>query len=147
MQIYDPVDDGLIGEFGLTVGGWDNWRAKNWQRCFMIVREPVSEAQFLFPDIMAPEPLLQMELWIREFDEFLQQPKSLYGAPRAIIEYAIAVDNEVTADLHRARLMTIEDRLRADEAYQELKSKRQAMKRALNARQCFSTEGAGGDRP
>jgi hypothetical protein len=147
VEIYDPADDSLIGEFGLTVGGWDNWRAKKWQRCFMVVREPVSGAQFLFPDIIAPEPLLHMELWIREFDEFLQQPKSIYGVPREIIEYAIAVDNEVTADLQRARLMTIEDRLQADAAYQELKTKRQAMKSALSAGHGLGTEDAESDCP
>jgi hypothetical protein len=99
VEIYDPADDSLIGEFGLTVGGWDNWRAKKWQRCFMVVREPVSGAQFLFPDIIAPEPLLHM------------------------------------------------DRLQADAAYQELKTKRQAMKSALSAGHGLGTEDAESDCP
>ena len=133
MKIYDPDDDSLIGEFELTVGGWDNWRAKTWQRCFMVVREPTPEAVFLVPESVAAEPLLRMELWIKEFD-YQHQPKSLYGAPRNIIEYAIAVNSEVTADLQRRRLMTIEDRLLADETYQRLKTKREHLKMRLGNR-------------
>jgi len=74
---------------------------------------------------------LRMELWVKEFDEFSQQPKSLYGSPRDIIEYAIAVNNEVTADMQRMRLMTIEDRLQADETYDKLKVQREQMRKAL----------------
>jgi hypothetical protein len=133
VKIYDPVDDSLIGEFELTVGGWDNWRAKQWQRCFMVVREPTPEAVFLVPESVVAEPLLRMELWVKEFD-YQQQPKSLYGAPRNIIEYAIAVNCEVTADLQRTRLMTIEHRLVADETYQRLKAKREQMKMLLSDR-------------
>jgi hypothetical protein len=131
VKIYDPTDDSLIGEFGLTVGGWDNWRAKKWERCFMVVREPTGEAQFLYPDAIGPGPVLRMELWVREVDGYGQQPTSLYGSPREIIEYAIAVNNEVTADLQRVRLMTVEDRLEADETYQRLKAEREHLKRAI----------------
>ena len=131
MEIYDPADDSLIGEFGLTAGGWDNWRVKRWERCFMVVREPTPEPTFLFPDTLAQESLLRMELWVKEFDEFSQQPRSLYGEPRHIIEYAIAVNNEVTADMQRLRLMTIEDRLLADEAYERCKAERERLKNAL----------------
>jgi hypothetical protein len=131
VEIYDPTDDSLIGEFGLTAGGWDNWRAKRWERCFIVVREPTPEPTFLFPDTLGQEPLLRMELWVKEFDEFSQQPTSLYGAPRKIIEYAIAVNNEITADMQRLRLMTIEDRLLADEAYERSKAAREQLKRAL----------------
>jgi len=131
VRIYDPADDSFIGEFGLTIGGWDNWRSKKWERCAMVVREPTPEAHFLLPETIAPEPLLRMELWVKEFDDYLQQPKSLYGWPRKVIEYAIAVGNEVTADLARLRLMTIEDRLRADESYQQLKVEREQIKKSI----------------
>jgi hypothetical protein len=131
VRIYDPADDSLIGEFGLTAGGWDNWRAKGWERCSMVVREPTPEPTFLFPDTLGQESPLRMELWVKEFDEFSQQPKSLYGSPRNIIEYAIAVNNEVTADMQRMRLMTIEDRLHADETYDKLKAEREQMRKAL----------------
>ena len=131
MRIYDPVDDSLIGEFGLTAGGWDNWRAKGWERCSIVVQEPTPEPTFLFPDTLGQESSLRMELWVKEFDEFSQQPKSLYGSPRNIIEYAIAVNNEVTADMQRMRLMTIEDRLQADETYDKLKAEREQMRKAL----------------
>jgi hypothetical protein len=131
VEIYDPTDDSLIGDFGLTAGGWDNWRAKRWERCFMVVREPTPEPTFLFPDTLAQESLLRMELWVKEFDEYSQQPKSLYGAPRNIIEYAIAVNNEVTADMQRLRLMTVEDRLLVDETYQRLKAEREQLKKVL----------------
>jgi hypothetical protein len=131
VQIYDPTDESLIGEFGLTAGGWDNWRGKRWERCFIFVREPTTEPTFLFPDTLAQGALLRMELWVKEFDEYSQQPKSLYGAPRKVIEYAIAVDNEVTADMQRLRLMTVEDRLLADETYQRLKAEREQLKKAL----------------
>jgi len=73
-----------------------------------------------------------MELWVKEFDEYSQQPKSLYGSPRDIIEYAIAVNNEVTADMKRMRLMTIEDRFEADQAYDKLKTEREQMRKALS---------------
>jgi hypothetical protein len=131
VKIYDPRDDSFIGEFGLTVGGWDNWRTRKWERCFMPVREPIAEAQFLFPDTSASQPVLRMELWVREFDEFLQQPRSLYGSPRKVIEYAIAVDDEVMADLARMRLMTIEDRIAADKTYRKLKAEREHLKKGL----------------
>jgi hypothetical protein len=74
-----------------------------------------------------------MELWVKEFDEYSQQPKSLYGAPRNIIQYAIAVNNEVTADMQRLRLMSVEDRLLADETYERLKAEREQLKYALVA--------------
>lgn len=131
MEIYDPTDDSLIGEFGLTAGGWDNWRSKRWERCFMVVREPTPEPTFLFPDTLAQESVLRMELWVKEFDEYSQLPKSLYGAPRNIIEYAIAVNNEVTADMQRLRLMTIEDRRLVDETYEKLKAERERLRRGL----------------
>ena len=131
MEIYDPTDDSLIGEFGLTAGGWDNWRTKRWERCFMVVREPTPEPTFLFPDTLAQESVLRMELWVKEFDEYSQLPKSLYGAPRNIIEYAIAVNNEVTADMQRLRLMTIEDRRLVDETYEKLKAERERLRRGL----------------
>lgn len=133
MEIYDPTDDSLIGEFGLTAGGWDNWRTKRWERCFMVVREPTPEPTFLFPDTLAQESVLRMELWVKEFDEYSQLPKSLYGAPRNIIEYAIAVNNEVTADMQRLRLMTIEDRRLVDETYEKLKAERERLRRGLLA--------------
>jgi hypothetical protein len=131
VRIYDPADDSLIGEFGLTAGGWDNWRAKGWERCSMLVREPTLEPTFLFPDTLGQEPSLRMELWVKEFDQYLQLPKSLYGSPRNIVEYAIAVNNEVTADMQRMRLMTIEDRFQADETYDKLKAEREQMRKAL----------------
>jgi len=131
VEIYDPTDDSLIGEFGLTAGGWDNWRSKRWERCFMVVREPTPEPTFLFPDTLAQESVLRMELWVKEFDEYSQLPKSLYGAPRNIIEYAIAVNNEVTADMQRLRLMTIEDRRLVDETYEKLKAERERLRRGL----------------
>jgi hypothetical protein len=133
VEIYDPTDDSLIGEFGLTAGGWDNWRTKRWERCFMVVREPTPEPTFLFPDTLAQESVLRMELWVKEFDEYSQLPKSLYGAPRNIIEYAIAVNNEVTADMQRLRLMTIEDRRLVDETYEKLKAERERLRRGLLA--------------
>jgi hypothetical protein len=74
-----------------------------------------------------------MELWVKEFDEYSQLPKSLYGAPRNIIEYAIAVNNEVTADMQRLRLMTIEDRRLVDETYEKLKAERERLRRGLLA--------------
>ena len=132
VEIYDPTDDSLIGEFGLTVGGWDNWRAKKWERCVMVVREPGPDAQFLFPDTLAAGPLLRMELWVKAFDEYLQLPKSLYGSPRRIIEYAIAINNEVTADMQRIRLMTVEDRLAADAIYLKLRAEREQLRRGLS---------------
>jgi hypothetical protein len=131
VEIYDPTDDSLIGEFGLTAGGWDNWRTKRWERCFMVVREPTPEPTFLFPDTLAQESVLRMELWVKEFDEYSQLPKSLYGAPRNIIEYAIAVNNEVTADMQRLRLMTIEDRRLVDETYEKLKAERERLRGLL----------------
>jgi hypothetical protein len=97
----------------------------------MVVREPTPEPTFLFPDMLGQESLLRMELWVKELDEFSQQPKSLYGSPRNIIEYAIAVNNEVTADMQRMRLMTIEDRLQADESYDKLKAEREQMRKAI----------------
>lgn len=97
----------------------------------MVVREPTPEPTFLFPDTLGQESPLRMELWVKEFDEHSQQPKSLYGSPRNIIEYAIAVNNEVTADMQRMRLMTIEDRLQADETYDKLKAEREKMRKAL----------------
>lgn len=132
VKIYDPTDDSLIGEFGLTVGGWDNWRTKQWGRCVMVVREPGPDAQFLFPDTMAAGPLLRMELWVKDFDEYLQLPKSLYGTPRKIIEYAIAVNNEVMADMQRTRLMILEDRLEADAHYLKLRAEREQLRQGLN---------------
>jgi hypothetical protein len=128
VEIYDPIDDSLIGEFGLTAGGWDNWRAKRWARCFMVVREPTPEPTFLVPDTLAQQSHLRMELWVKEFDESFQQPKSLYGTPRNVIEYAIAVNDEVTADMQRLRLMTVADRLLADETYERLKAEREHLK-------------------
>jgi hypothetical protein len=97
----------------------------------MVVREPTPEPTFLFPDTLGQEPPLRMELWVKEFDEYSQLPKSLYGSPRNIIEYAIAVNNEVTADMQRMRLMTIEDRLQADETYGKLKGEREQMRKIL----------------
>jgi hypothetical protein len=97
----------------------------------MVVREPTPEPTFLFPDTLGQEPPLRMELWVKEFDEYSQQPKSLYGSPRHIIEYAIAVNNEVSADMQRMRLMTIEDRLQADETYDKLKAEREQMRKGL----------------
>ena len=97
----------------------------------MVVREPTPEPTFLFPDTLGQEAPLRMELWVKEFDEYLQQPKSLYGSPRNIIEYAIAVNNEVAADMQRMRLMTIEDRFEADETYDKLKAEREHMRKAL----------------
>jgi hypothetical protein len=97
----------------------------------MVVREPTPEPTFLFPDTLGQDPPLRMELWVKEFDEYSQQPKSLYGSPRNIIEYAIAVNNEVTADMQRMRLMTIEDRLQADETYGKLKEEREQMRKIL----------------
>jgi len=132
VKIYDPTDDSLIGEFGLTVGGWDNWRTKRWGRCVMVVREPGPDAQFLFPDTVAAGPLLRMELWVKDFDEYLQLPKSLYGTPRKIIEYAIAVNNEVMADMQRTRLMILEDRLEADAHYLKLRAEREQLRQGLN---------------
>jgi hypothetical protein len=96
-----------------------------------VVREPTPGPTFLFPDTLAQEFLLRMELWVREFDEYAQQPKSLYGAPRNIIVYAIAVNNEVTADMQRLRLMTVEDRLLADETFERRKVEREQLKKAL----------------
>jgi hypothetical protein len=98
----------------------------------MVVREPTPEPTFLFPDTLGQEPPLRMELWVKEFDEYSQQPKSLYGSPRDIIEYAIAVNNEVTADMKRMRLMTIEDRFEADQAYDKLRTEREQMRKALS---------------
>lgn len=97
----------------------------------MVVREPTPEPTFLFPDTLAQESVLRMELWVKEFDEYSQLPKSLYGAPRNIIEYAIAVNNEVTADMQRLRLMTIEDRRLVDETYEKLKAERERLRRGL----------------
>jgi len=99
----------------------------------MVVREPTLEPTFLFPDTLGQEPTLRMELWVKEFDQFSQQPTSLYGSPRNVIEYAIAVNNEVTADMQRMRLMTIEDRLQADEIYHKLKAEREQMRKGLMA--------------
>ena len=96
----------------------------------MVVREPTPEPTFLFPDTLGQEPPLRMELWVKDFDEYSQQPKSLYGSPRDIIEYAIAVNNEVTADMQRMRLMTIEDRFEADQAYDKIKTEREQMRKA-----------------
>jgi len=98
----------------------------------MVVREPTPEPTFLFPDTLGQEPPLRMELWVKDFDEYSQQPKSLYGSPRDIIEYAIAVNNEVTADMQRMRLMTIEDRFEADQAYDKIKTEREQMRKSLS---------------
>ena len=98
----------------------------------MVVREPTPEPTFLFPDTLGQDPPLRIELWVKEFDAYTQQPKSLYGSPRDIIEYAIAVNNEVTADMQRMRLMTIEDRFEADQTYDKLKTEREQMRKALS---------------
>jgi hypothetical protein len=59
-------------------------------------------------------------------------PKSLYGTPRKIIEYAIAVNNEVMADMQRTRLMILEDRLEADAHYLRLRAEREQLRQGLN---------------
>ena len=81
LRIYDPADDSSNGsEFGLTAGGWDNWRARGGSGALWWC-EPTPEPTFLFRiRFRAGTSALRMELWVRkEFDEYSpNNQKSLY---------------------------------------------------------------------
>ena len=105
MEIYDPTDDSLIGEFGLTAGGWDNWRTKRWERCFMVVREPTPEPTFLFPDTLAQESVLRMlEEFALKTEPLARLATIVRGADTARLELAPQAAGLLAASLGYSRI-------------------------------------------